>query len=79
MNDNQLKAVHDDDLKSLLISLGCFESIVQKQYRCIFCDSIIEIDSLGSIVPKDGKIQFTCNRTDCLSKLTDIGEQDESI
>ena len=74
MNDNQLKAVHDDDLKTLLVSLNCFDKINNRQCKCIYCDDIIEIDTLGAIVPKDGEIQFTCNKAECLNKLTDMGD-----
>lgn len=74
MSDNQLKAVHDDDLKSLLTSLGCFEKVSTQQCKCIFCDTVIDVETIGAIVPKEGQIQFVCNNMECLNKLTDIVE-----
>ncbi len=74
MNDNQLKAVHDDDLETLLTSLGYIELVKSGNCKCIFCNDVINLESLGSIIPKDGEIQFSCNKIDCYNKLTKIGE-----
>lgn len=37
VKDNEMKAVHDDDLVQLLNSLGVYENIIHGDYTCLFC------------------------------------------
>ena len=79
MKEAYLKAVHDDDLQSLLKSLKVYEQIEEGQYNCIFCGSIISTDNLGSIIPFKGEIQFSCNNDSCLQRINEIGgDKDDS-
>ncbi len=73
MNKAHLKAVHDDDLEGLLISLGVYESIVQGSRKCFFCDNTIKMNDIGSILPLDGTIQLSCNKEECLQKMVELG------
>lgn len=79
MMDAHLKAVHDDDLKSLLESLGVYERVEEGHYKCLFCGERITVDNLGSIISHEGEIKFSCNRDECLQKTVDIGgDNDDS-
>lgn len=69
MEDNKLSMVHDDDLEKLLKSLGTYEDVKNKKKKCIFCESVITMDNIDSIVPHDGKVQFTCDKTECHARL----------
>lgn len=69
MKNNQLNVVHDDDLIKLLKSLSVYDSVVNGEHKCLFCDNVITLDNLESIVPHEGTIQFTCDATDCHAKL----------
>ena len=73
MKDAHLKAVHDDDLETLLSSLGVYSGIEEGQYSCLFCGDKISIDNLGSIISHEGEIKFSCNRDKCLEQIIDIG------
>lgn len=69
VNNNKLSVVHDDDLEVLLKSLNVYESVLNKEKRCLFCNSLITIDNIDSIVPQDGKVEFTCDDIKCHGKL----------
>ena len=60
MKNDEIQAVHDNDLKNLLKSLNVYEDVINNNYHCLFCDSI---------VPYDGEVQFTCDRSECHLKL----------
>lgn len=69
MKDDQLKAVHDDDLASLLKSLGNYDRVCKGQCNCYFCNNIITMENIGSIFPLQGEILFSCDSASCLRKL----------
>ena len=69
VKDNQMKAVHDNDLKKLLESLGVYENVIAGNYQCLFCGRIITLDNIDSIVPHKQSIQFTCDHSHCHLKL----------
>ena len=69
VKDNKLSMVHDDDLEKLLKSLGTYDDIKKGKKRCIFCDSVMTIDNIDSIVPHDGAVQFTCDKIKCHARL----------
>lgn len=74
MKDSHLKAVHDDDLESLLSSLGYFERVSHGECQCAFCGTVITLENLGAIVPQNGEIVFSCDSTGCLQRMIEAGE-----
>ena len=77
MKNNELLAVHDDDLTTLLKSLEKYDEVIAGKCACIFCEKQIELDNIGAIVPGDKKIVFSCNANACLNILTKLGEQND--
>ena len=69
VKDNHLNVVHDDDLECLLRSLNVYESVRNGEKKCLFCDGIITMENIDSIVPYEGIVQFTCDNNECHSKL----------
>lgn len=69
MKDDQIKAVHDDDLTSLLKALGNYERVCNGQCNCFFCNNIIKMENIGAIFPHQGEILFSCDLPSCLRKL----------
>ncbi len=65
----KLKAIHEDDLLSMLDNLGITEKIQKGEYRCEYCNKIISLDNLWCIRKKDNRIQLICSNYDCLNKL----------
>ena len=78
MRDKELLAVHDDDLVSLLKALGKHDDVMSGNCQCVFCKKRIDIDNLGSIIPIDAKVEFSCNDDRCLSDLVRFGGKNES-
>lgn len=74
MKNSKMKAVHDNDLKELLCSLGVYEDVVNGCYKCIFCGKKITIRNIDSIVPYENSVQFTCDEKDCHSYLIGWGD-----
>lgn len=69
MKNNQMKAVHDNDLEKLLKSLGVYEDVVNGKYHCLFCNNVITAENIDSIVPHEQSVQFTCDNPLCHSRL----------
>lgn len=74
MDDNRIQAVHDDDLRALLTSLGVLDGVNNGEYHCIFCQNEDNEDNIGAILPLDRSIAFTCNASCCVDKLIEGGE-----
>lgn len=75
----KVNAVLDSDLEHLLQKTGEYERIIEGHVRCKNCDSVINIQNIGIIVPnlEDDKIPFIfyCERIDCTQKYqSDYGE-----
>ena len=74
MQNSSLKAVHDDDLESLLNSLGYLEKVHNGNCTCNFCGNTITIENLGAIFPLCGKVCFSCGDALCMKQLVEGGE-----
>ena len=66
----KISVVHDEDLPSLITSMGLDDDIHNGRSQCEFCEEIINIDNLWGILIKEGRIQLICSNSDCLSELT---------
>ena len=69
MENNTIKAVHDDDIISLLRSLQLYDLVSDGKIKCAFCEGAITVDNLDAIIPDDGKIVLSCNNATCHAKL----------
>ena len=69
VKNNEMKAVHDDDLENLLRTLNVYDLVKDGKKKCLFCDEIITFDNIDSIVPYDGTVEFTCHNKECHTKL----------
>ncbi len=77
LKDNMLQAVHDDDLLSLLESLGVSDKINSGLCLCTFCKAKITYENLGAILPVHGEIAFSCDSPMCLNFMVEAGESYE--
>jgi hypothetical protein len=78
MKSNELLAVHDDDLVTLLKSLEKYDDVVSGKCACIFCQQAIKLSNIGSIIPLEGKVVFSCNDDSCLNNLVRGGGSNDS-
>lgn len=75
MKESLIKAVHDDDMINLLKSLEVYDSVINEQYKCIFCNELITINNIDAILPQNEKVVFSCNQEQChLKLLKSLGE-----
>lgn len=75
MKNANLQAVHDDDLQSLLTSLGVYDDVINGKCLCQYCGQVITLDNLGALIPCEGRIVFTCNEHSCIIKMAESGEK----
>ena len=69
MKNKEMRAVHDDDLESLLKSLNVYTDVVTGKFKCLFCQNKITIENIDAIVPYNNSVQFTCDNPECHLKL----------
>lgn len=69
MKNKEMRAVHDDDLESLLKSLNVYNDVVTGKFKCLFCQNKITIENIDAIVPYNNSVQFTCDNPECHLKL----------
>lgn len=74
VENNEMKAVHDDDLESLLKSLNVYEDVCAGKFECLFCHKKVTLENIDAIVPYDNSVQFTCDDPECHSKLIGLGK-----
>lgn len=74
MKGSQLKAVHDDDLMTLLMSLGLLDKLRDGHCSCHFCHQVITLENLGAIIPISGEIAFSCDAPSCLNLMVESGD-----
>lgn len=78
MKDSRLQAVHDDDLITLLTSLGKYDKVCAGQCSCHFCGQTITLENLGAIVPQNGEIAFSCDSLICINNMLEEGNSNDS-
>lgn len=65
----RMRFVHEEDLISLLNSIGITEQIEKGDYRCLYCNKEITFENLWAIKKKDKKICIVCSESECLNNL----------
>lgn len=65
----KIKAVHEDDLDTLLESLGLAQGIADGKYPCMYCEKQISIENLWGISYKGKQLQFICSNHECISSF----------
>ena len=58
MKNKEMRAVHDDDLESLLKSLNVYNDVGTGKFKCLFCQNKITIENIDAIVPYNNSVQF---------------------
>jgi len=77
VQNNRLQAVHDDDLASLLTSLGLHDKVNAGQCLCQFCKKVISMENLGAIIPLNGEITFSCDTLICINSMIELGDTND--
>lgn len=70
MTENlNIPAVHDDDLKKILIKYTLLDKFEAGQIKCYYCDNVMNWDNIYGLVYADNLPQLICDSIDCLEKL----------
>ena len=69
MEKKKLHAVHDDDLSSLLESLGIHDALRARRIPCFFCKEPVSEQNLHALLPYQKKVCVTCDKPDCVKAL----------
>jgi len=64
-----IHAVYDEELESLLKSLGLFHDFTEGKLRCSICHDVITWDNLNAFYPDSGAVKVTCTRPECMAEL----------
>ena len=70
MEREELPAVYDSDLESVLDKLGILEALEQGNMKCGICGEPVSMDTIGCIFAKDGRVQLCCANPACLRHFT---------
>lgn len=73
MNKGTVKAVHDSDIEKLLISLGCYEGVLDGQKECNICGRKITLENILAVFPEKEEVCFCCDDPKCYAKLLKRG------
>ncbi|HTK21696.1 MAG TPA: hypothetical protein VL442_19400 [Mucilaginibacter sp.] len=70
MGENiNIPAIHDDDLKSLLIKHDLYDKILRGEVRCSMNGETITWENIYGIFEENGKIKLVCDNIECIDKL----------
>lgn len=69
LKKSKIKAVHDSDLNSVLLSLGVLQKVQNGEAICEYCKGVVNLENLEAVFNKGGIIKFICSKPDCISKL----------
>lgn len=68
-NNNEIPAIHDDDLKKILVHYNLIDKIGTGEIKCTCCNGDITWDNIYGIFFKNNMIHFICNAGDCIDEL----------
>ena len=73
MKNGIVKAVHDDDIDKLLISLQCYEDVLKGEKKCDVCGNEVNLENILAVFPKNGQICFCCDNQECYASVLKRG------
>jgi len=72
MQKEMVHAVHDEDLKHYLDSLGILGKFERGELKCKFCGNAITFENLHSLFPESGSIKLVCDALGCIDELYNL-------
>lgn len=68
LKSTNIKAIYEDDLIKSLSDLGILEDIENKKYRCMICNTQINMENLQAVIPTKSGIKIICSNSACIGK-----------
>lgn len=69
MRKHIIKAVHEQDLRELLKSLGLSELMAKGELKCDICGAIVNLDNLLCIYPSKDEVKVCCKNPECYERV----------
>ena len=66
---HKILSLFDDSVKTFLESISLYNSLIEGNIKCHFCNEIISIDSFRCVFPYKKEIQFCCDKIVCFQKV----------
>lgn len=65
--DNIVKALYNTDLENFLDKIYLLNDFKESKIKCMYCDTIINKNTLYAIIPIEHRFEFSCNNSDCMT------------
>lgn len=62
---HKIRGLFDDNVKTFLESISLYDSLIEGNIKCHFCDEIISLDSFRCVFPYEKEIKFCCDKIEC--------------
>jgi hypothetical protein len=60
-----LDAIHEKELKDVLIKLELLDAIENGEMNCFICEKTVRLNNIGIIFVQDGEFKFLCDSKNC--------------
>lgn len=70
MEKEDLKTIHEKDLKAYLEKIGVFASVEKNETRCEFCNETITLENIYALFPNLGQVKFVCDKPICIKQFS---------
>lgn len=77
-DENEIKAVHEQDLENAIQTMGLLDELKAGKLTCKFCGTTITLENMHSILPHSQGFSFICDTPECVEKLMDYIEEQNS-
>ena len=64
-----IPAIHDDDLKSILVKHNLYERVMSGMVRCYLSEDIITWENIYALQEISGELKLICDNPECIDKL----------
>lgn len=67
-----IPAIHDDDLKKILITYNLLEKMESKEIECYLCNETITWDNIYGIFLEKNLPKLVCSSVSCIEKINNL-------
>ena len=67
-----INLIYENDLRELFTRLNILREFEEENLKCNFCDEVLNYENFHSIFPREGRIEYSCNKLDCIEGLNQL-------
>ena len=64
-----ISAIHDDDFRDYLKTLGVLRGVEKGELTCSFCSQQLTLENIAALYPRRGTVRAVCDRPECVKRL----------